>query len=194
MQRILAFLKSYRSEERGSLTVEAVLMMPLLFFAFIGTIVFFDPFRAQYLNQRATYTVADYVSRATIVDVRTMNNLHTILEVLSPTRSTAKLRVSVVCWEESRNRYVVSWSESRGGATRHNTATINTISDRLPPVPDRNEFILVETWMPQGVNYFINNADITFENSVFTKGREGGASGNLKFDLGNGRTRFRYCS
>lgn len=53
------FLRS----ERGSFTVEAVVVFPLLVWAYTAMFVFWDAFKTENINLKATYTIADMISR-----------------------------------------------------------------------------------------------------------------------------------
>ncbi|MEM8980715.1 MAG: pilus assembly protein [Pseudomonadota bacterium] len=193
MRDFMRNARKFRKDEDGNLSIEAVFMLPLLFFTILATIVFFDAFRAQYLNQKATYAVADFISRADqAIEPTTINSLFTVLQYLAPTSKEPQMRVSVVCWSDTRDRYYVSWSEARGGVIRHNNATVNSIRDKLPPVPARNEFILVETWMPYEPYFNVGVGAIRLENRTFTKSREGNGGPQVRF-MSGGRELYRLC-
>ena len=56
-------LRRFAAAESGALSVEAVIIFPILLWAFIAMFVFWDAFKAQNINLKATYTVADLISR-----------------------------------------------------------------------------------------------------------------------------------
>jgi hypothetical protein len=53
----------FLGSERGSFTVEAVVIFPLLVWAYTAMFVFWDAFKTQNINLKATYTIADMISR-----------------------------------------------------------------------------------------------------------------------------------
>jgi Flp pilus assembly protein TadG len=61
-ERPTMFTRFLRSE-RGSFTVEAVVIFPLLVWAYTAMFVFWDAFKTQNINLKATYTIADMISR-----------------------------------------------------------------------------------------------------------------------------------
>lgn len=65
MRRLLHKLCFYRfcREERGSVTVEAVITLPLLIWAIGATYEFFEVHRYQSARDKASYTIADMLSR-----------------------------------------------------------------------------------------------------------------------------------
>ncbi len=56
-------LVRFLRNERGSFTVEAVVIFPLLVWAYTAMFVFWDAFKTQNINLKATYTIADMLSR-----------------------------------------------------------------------------------------------------------------------------------
>ena len=62
---IKEFLQRFRRSEEGSISVEAMLLVPILMWAYLGTFVFFDAFRSQSTNLKAAYTIGDTLSRET---------------------------------------------------------------------------------------------------------------------------------
>ena len=61
-------LNSHKTEETGSTTVEFMIAMPLVVFWFAGTYTFFDAYSEWTRSVKATYTVADILSRQTEID------------------------------------------------------------------------------------------------------------------------------
>ena len=61
-----ARLATFAQDARGSLSVEAALILPLLCWFYVASFVWFDAFRTQNANLKASYTLADMLSRANI--------------------------------------------------------------------------------------------------------------------------------
>ena len=59
----MTHLKRFLHSERGTFTVEAVVIFPLLVWAYTAMFVFWDAFKTQNINLKATYTIADMISR-----------------------------------------------------------------------------------------------------------------------------------
>jgi len=58
-------LRGFRSDERGYVTVEAMILLPVILWIFAACWVYFDAFRQQSVNQKASYTIGDMLSRET---------------------------------------------------------------------------------------------------------------------------------
>ena len=61
----LYLIRKTLKDEKGSFSVEAILMFPMLVWAFMAMYVFFEGLRESNINLKATYTVADLLSRET---------------------------------------------------------------------------------------------------------------------------------
>ena len=57
----------FARREDGVIALEAMIMMPLLFWTFLALFSIFDTFRIYAANQKAAFTVSDAISRETIV-------------------------------------------------------------------------------------------------------------------------------
>jgi Flp pilus assembly protein TadG len=165
-------LKSFVADTRGSVSVEFILVMPFLFWAFMATYVYFDGFRQSALNLKATYTISDLISRETeTINDEYIGSMHSLMELMTNSRSSTSLRITVIRWVEADSRYYVDWSANRGYNGDLNDANIGDIKDRLPVMPDNERVILVES-----INTFIPAFKIGMENKklenfVFTRPR-----------------------
>ena len=148
MPSLLAPLRRFARAERGNMTVEAVILMPILLTTFVGLYSVFDGFRAQTVNQRAAYTVSDMLSRETqFIDDTYIDNAYDLLTFMADTQTTdIKMRVTVISYNEKRDRFSVVWSEVRGtGYTPYRNRDVRDWHDILPIMVDGEQTILVET-------------------------------------------------
>lgn len=172
IKTLIARLKSFSADTRGSISVEFVLVMPFLFWSFMAVYVFFDGYRQSAVNLKAAYTIGDLVSRETdVIDDTYVDSMHAMLQILTRATSTIDLRITVVRWDEDDDRYYVDWSANRGFNTELTDATIGDIEARLPNMPDLERVILVET-----DNTFVPLFNVGMENKqllnfVFTRPR-----------------------
>jgi Flp pilus assembly protein TadG len=63
MTFVTTHFRHFLRSERGTFTVEAVVIFPLLVWAYTAMFVFWDAFKTQNINLKATYTIADMISR-----------------------------------------------------------------------------------------------------------------------------------
>ena len=144
----------FRRSEAGSLSVEVVLAVPLLVWAITATFVFWDAFKTLNISQKATYTVADMLSRETqTIDANYLTTMHELFDYLSSTPGDNALRVSVVRMVEDpatgiKTRELV-WSQGVGGIAGYTDLTV--IEPRLPDMAAGDQLIVVESeqeWNP----------------------------------------------
>ncbi|MFN3606250.1 MAG: TadE/TadG family type IV pilus assembly protein, partial [Cypionkella sp.] len=63
MRHAFCFLRRFAGDARGNMSVEAMLMLPVLVWALIAFFSFWDVYRINYLAKKATFTIADVISR-----------------------------------------------------------------------------------------------------------------------------------
>lgn len=172
IKTLIARLKSFSAETRGSVSVEFVLVMPFLFWSFMAVYVYFDGYRQSAVNLKAAYTISDLISRETeVIDDTYVDSMYALLQILTRPTSPVSMRITVVRWDEDDDRYYVDWSANRGYNIDLTDATIGDIESKLPTMPDLERVILVETdntFVPL-FNVGMENKQLT--NFVFTRPR-----------------------
>lgn len=176
MMSVLSALKrrftAFREDQSGSITIEFVLVMPILFWSFMAGYVFFDGYRQSAINVKAAYTISDLLSRETAaITPAYIDSMYELHRLLVRATSPTTLRISVVRWSETDDRYYRDWSAARGGIDPLTDADMADIEDRLPTMPNAERVILVET-----TNTFVPLFNVGMENKslnnfVFTRPR-----------------------
>ncbi len=174
---MLNLWKTFKSDEEANITVEFVLLFPLLALWFAGSFIFFDAFRTTSQAAKAAYTIGDIVSRQPLIPANYIDELYTLQENLLPRAPSGKwLRVtSIICIippgdidgdgnDDSATRtciddnvpaatYEVLWSRARpddiDGDTVSNALVNATIPLTVMPTMARNDtIVLVENFVP----------------------------------------------
>ncbi|MGR3434088.1 MAG: TadE/TadG family type IV pilus assembly protein [Shimia sp.] len=168
-------LSLFRRDERASGAIEMVLIMPLLFWAYAGTFMFYDAFRAKNNALRASYTISDAISREIDeINGKYLNSMHQMLNFLSASPNTTRMRVTIVCYDDKKKRYTRAWSQVRGGGglKPHNNGTLHSdMRAHLPIMPDGDQVVLVETYVDYRPVFDAVVAEQTFSNVVVTRPR-----------------------
>jgi uncharacterized membrane protein YgcG len=142
--------RRWRSDQRGYVTIEALIAFPFVFILFAAAWVFFDAFRQQSINQKANYTIGDMISRETMaIDDTYINSVQRMFYILTRTWGTndSQIRISMVHYDADDDEYTIEWSESRGTQAALTTSTLQAnYLTRLPVVAHNDRLILVETW------------------------------------------------
>lgn len=172
LAKLRRITRSFLSETDGSVTVEFLLIMPFLFWAFMASYVYFDGYRQSTLNVKAAYTISDLISRETAaINDDYIDSMVELMEAMIRSRSQVRMRVSVIRWDEEDDRYYVDWSAARGFVNERTDETISHIRNQLPAMPDDERVILVETANTFVPLYNIGMSNKSLQNIVFTRPR-----------------------
>lgn len=181
-----ARLRRFRRSERGSFSVETVLIFPVLLFAYAGIFTFFDAFRTLNINVRASYTLADMISREDdFLTTEYVDGMNDLLSLLAQSDYPTIVRVTAVTYDRTENKTHVSWSAVSGGSGEIikpiTEDTLTDIQDKIPIMANADFNLVVQTWsgfvpmMDWGLEPFY------FENTVVTRPR---FAPNVCFEVG----------
>ncbi len=158
-------LSRFSRDSEGSVTLEAMIVMPILVLIFAACWVYFDVFRESSVNQKANYVIGDALSRETDeIDDTYIDNSYKLLKLFTRTNDDlydedagdaglsegdlypTDLRITVVSYKENNDKYSVEWSVVRGDPDPLTDSDLTEMRDRLPLLADAAQVILVETW------------------------------------------------
>ncbi|MEL7212739.1 MAG: hypothetical protein AAGK92_08765 [Pseudomonadota bacterium] len=149
-------LLDFGSDSSGSMSVETVLVFPLLLWFYLSTFTFFDAYRTQGTNIKATYTIADAISREQDgVNAKYLTTSYELLRFLNNTSHNARLRVTVFSRDpDNNNNFILGptgWSCTRGNGgvnfKKHTAASLNAMRAQIPNSPSPDQLIMVETFV-----------------------------------------------
>ena len=148
MQVIKSYIRDYVEDDRGTVMVETVITLPMLFWGLTAMFEFFEIHRFQSTRDKATYTIADMISRENdvITDVY-IDNALVLFNAIADDYATNQIRVSVIEFDETGNQYQVNWSEVRGSGSMAVLRDIDVFDQHatLPVMDDGEQLILVES-------------------------------------------------
>ena len=167
------FSRFFRNEA-GALSVEAAIVFPLLLWALGAMYVFWDAYDARNTNLKATYTIADMVSRETNpIDATYVDGLNDVYEFLISRDDGNDLRITVVSVglddDGITPRLQLEWSHATGDKLPIDDITL--IQDRLPIMSVGDQLIVVQSemrWEPI-LNFGLSATDMS--ELVFTSPR-----------------------
>ncbi|MCC5969990.1 MAG: hypothetical protein JJU15_08565 [Pararhodobacter sp.] len=168
----LRTLHGWLADTRGALTLEAVIVVPVLIMSFLALLIFYDAFRMQKVNVTASYTLSDLISRK--VDPVTpgyLEGLHNIYDYITRATHPTSLRVSSVYWNVLEEEYQVVWSYGTRNGTPLSSAELNEAADRLPIIPRADTVILMEARMHYSAPIVESLGNQTFAHFVVTRPR-----------------------
>lgn len=170
------FCRSVRrkiQDENGSFSVEAILMFPLLIWAFIAMFVFYEGLRESNINLKATYTMGDLLSRETeVIDMAYLEGMQGVYAWLSRSAQPVSMRITSVRYdEEAAEPHIMVWSR---GVDQPDLVQADVTSDIVPHIPitaHADTVIVVETWTTYDPVVDIGLTDTEIYNVVVTAPR-----------------------
>jgi len=145
-------LRRFRKSEHGTATMETVIMLPFLFTGLVMMYDFFDIFQFKNTREKATYTIADMLSRETAVVTDTyIDNTKVLYDTLTGNRGINQIRTSVVRYhndpDQNIDEFDLRWSEVRGTGdlTELTDADVKNAHAAFPNMVDGQDLIVVET-------------------------------------------------
>jgi hypothetical protein len=138
-----------RDDAGGSFILETVIMLPLLLWALMAMIVYWDAYRSINKLDKANYALADTLSRQNApMPVASVAKWDDLVNYMLDNDQTASVRVTSYHWVQANNRFEVLWSRSVGSARPEwTTATLQDVASQIP-IMDAGEYgILTETWI-----------------------------------------------
>jgi hypothetical protein len=167
-------IKGFKRDEDGSIAVETVILVPMLFWVFLSTLSIFHAYRQHSISQKAGYTIGDMISRETNpIDQSYLIGAQKLLQFLTLTElQDTTLRVSSVKYDLADDEFKKNWSKVQGTAKIEFTdADVAALGDRLPVMKDGEHIIIVETWLDYDPPFDTGLATHDVVNFVFTRPR-----------------------
>lgn len=165
-------LNGFARKADGGVNIEAMLFLPLLIAATVGSLIFYDAFRKDSLGDKATFTVGDMLSRETdYITPAYIDSTKALFGFLTGTQDTENtLRVTVVQYDQDSDSYSVVWSDARGPHVGPlSDADMSDAHDAFPVMVDAEQVIVVDSYVDYSVPTGLH--DRVFEARVFTRPR-----------------------
>ncbi|GAA6207141.1 pilus assembly protein [Cognatishimia sp. WU-CL00825] len=173
MFNALKKLKSFTKDASGSVAIETVIILPLLFWAIAAVAIFFDAYRTKSAAEKAAFTISDMLSRETNAITPTyVTNTRSLFDALAKSDTDSSMRISVITWNEDEDAYEMEWSQTRGDTYAALTAqNLIDLKDSLPTMADQDAVILIETQTTFDPALDVGLGSRSIETFVFTRPR-----------------------
>ena len=175
MLPLTQWLKRFRDDETGTVTIEMVVVLPLLFWGLAATYELFELHRYNSARDKAGYVVADMLSREMqSVTPTYIDNTKTVFDTISNDNGENQIRVSVVHYDNDSDEFSVRWSQVRGPGTLEvlTDQDVRNAHDSLPNMNDGEEVIVVESQSKYPALFNIGlSDDLMIENRILTSPR-----------------------
>jgi Flp pilus assembly protein TadG len=172
-RKFLSALKGFRDDTKGVISVEMVMILPLLFWSFAAVATFFDAYRSRSLAEKAAFTISDMLSRETnAITASYITNTRALYDELASSQTDSSLRVRVISWHSAQNAYEIDWSEARGDQLQVlENSDMTALEPSLPVMSDSDVLILVETLNSYSPVLNVGIGDISIDTFVYTRPR-----------------------
>lgn len=165
-------LRRFASEEDGNIAIEATIIMPIMFWAYLTMFSIFDAYRQYTESQKAAYTISDLISRQTTpIDDAFIDSTRELFDTMTRTIDRPSIRVTIVKYDLETDDYTVEWSKSRGSFVNLDDAAIADWDSKLPVMPDEENVIIFETQSTYDPPFNLALETRTINNFVFTRPR-----------------------
>lgn len=149
-------LRKFIRDESATVSAEAIIAMPLLFFVFAATFMWWDGYRTAMTAQKSTFTISDLISRQDgDIDQDFIDGMNKMFAFLTNEDvADTSIRVSVVqrkAQADGSEVHELVWSHVSGTEFAPH-ANVQPIRSSIPRISVGNQIIIVEThldWDPQ---------------------------------------------
>lgn len=141
-------LGHFRRDKSGSAALELMLVIPLFVFVMSLTVTGYGFFKAQARNTKASWAMADAVSRETrSINPAFLDTLEKIHQFVSQEESLG-FRLTVVDYVPYTKSYRIRWTQARArdGVTLPSVSIAN-LQPKLPKLVDFETIIVMQTYL-----------------------------------------------
>ncbi|MEL6465551.1 MAG: TadE/TadG family type IV pilus assembly protein [Pseudomonadota bacterium] len=173
MKRFTNYMRSFREDERGSIAVETIIIIPILFWAYLAMFAIFDSYRQHSINQKAAYTIGDIISRETTpLDAEYLEGTRDILAYLTANaEQNVSVRITSVKYDADNDVYERDWSKAKGAHSALSNGQVADLAPMLPVMPDNEHVMVVETFVNYDPPFATGLENREIRNFVFTRPR-----------------------
>lgn len=173
MRRSAACLRcDFARREDGSVAIETMIMLPVMFWALLSGFAIHDAFRNYGLHQKAAYSIGDAISRETVpIDDEYFSGMRSTFEYLAHSQGQTDMRISEFLYDKVAGEYKLFWSEVLGGVEVLTQAEVKNWHHKLPMMMDNERITLLETWSDYDAPFNTGLTNDEIRTFVFTSAR-----------------------
>ena len=172
MRRFVHTVSGFLRREDGTIALETMIVMPMIFWAYLSMYSIFDAYRMYNLNQTATYTIGDAISRETMaIDPAYLQGMQDLFEYMTRGQGKTAMRVTSIWYDADNDRYFTDWSQVRGWVTPLASSDVQNWHAKLPVMPNNERVTLVETWRDYDPLFNTGLEQREIHNFAFTRPR-----------------------
>ncbi len=165
MSLLKKLLGNFKRNERGVITLEMILMMPLMVLWIVGSNSFFDAFKTYLRASKATYTAVDLISRQSTVGPTFITNVGTVFDSIvdADGANSGVVVSSIRMWNDALQ---IEWSRNANGSPGM-TDEAEIPMAYMPNLRNGEAIVLIQTSVPfVPIHSWGNLTAKTFTNTV----------------------------
>ena len=167
-------LTRFLRQEDAAVAFESVKIFPILVWAWVGTFSFFDAYRVYNTSIKATYSVADLISRQEFeIPEDDMDGFGDLLASMIRGHDGVDFRASEI-HRANDGTYRTVWSHTTGTLASLCGNSLNALNGSLPAVAIGERFVIVESFVDFDPAFNVGVNDLDFENFTVTRPRYAG--------------------
>lgn len=169
--RLRCLSRRFRAEERAALSIEAAILLPVLAFLYAGGFTWFDAYRRESQVFKASYAVADLLSRRTdLVTPTDLEGLQGVFETLVASQAgNAYMRFSEL--RRTAGGIEVVWSYATDDQPALTTARAQGLLRRVPTLVEGERVTVVESYVADRPRFNVGLSDRIIGNVIPTRQR-----------------------
>jgi Flp pilus assembly protein TadG len=166
LSRMKKHIARFRDDKSGVVVVEMVITLPLLVLALAATYEFFEVFRYKSIRDKATYTIADMISREGttpgFIDNTYLDNCLRLFSDVAMDNTGNQIRISEITYNDATSEYEVEWSEIRGAGSLIRLVDSDVATTTTLPVMQGGDYLL----LVESRSTYTPNFNVGFGNSI----------------------------
>lgn len=155
MRRLRQSFQAYLKDEEGALLVEFMILLPMMIWAFVALVVYWDVFKTINVSQKAAYSIADLLSRQVIVTEDFLDGMEDVMDFLTPGVGDSRVRITSLRFEANNlaittdDVYEIIFTHSSDTtlAPEYTAVTVQNLKPMIPIMDNQDSVIIVETWV-----------------------------------------------
>lgn len=173
MLKLRKTLRNFRRDEDGVLMAEAIVVLPLMLWAYLALFVYWDAYRSVNTAQKAAYTISDMVSREMVtLPANYVTGMRDLMRYLVDADQAVSIRVTSVRYSGVNQRFEVEWSRSPDNVMPQlTTATIVNYKSQIPDMADGDSVVIVETQVEYHPAFNVGMQDESLRQFIVTRPR-----------------------
>ena len=170
-------VKRFAADESGLIMTEFLILLPLLVWTFMALVVYWDTWRTINEAQKASYAVADLVSRQSEVNVNFINGMESVMEGLMGRPNVVTMRITSIQWNYDAasglpGSYSLIFSRSPNNrVTPLTLSQVQSLQSLVPVMNPGDTTVVLETWTAYRPAFDVGIPVSSFGNFIVTKPR-----------------------